>query len=287
MNEATDYLLAAYHYLEQHEPERALALLDGVARPDLEDENFWFLYGQAFYDLARYREAADMAQAGLVRAPDSTMLLYLACNCQAALGDLAAAERAILAALKLMPEDAGLLCRYAILVAQAGQLEKASRLLAEAERSAPTHPHLTQARMIISYLSGDNAHTIETGKRMLREDPDNMFGHYMLASSLIGQGRVKEADKHLRQVAGDNADDPHIAEALHELRVAQHWLLWPMRLLARFEYANIIVWFAAIATFSLLRLLDMNRAATIFSLCYIIFAIYTWVAPPLLRRWLR
>jgi predicted GNAT family N-acyltransferase len=125
----------ARRYLEIDRPERALELLTG-RQNDLDDADYWGLRASALLELDRNAEAVEATRRGLDLEPDSTALLLLNAHAHKGLGDLAAAERSLLAALRLDAEDAVLLAEYALLVARAGQLDKARALLDEAEVQA-------------------------------------------------------------------------------------------------------------------------------------------------------
>jgi hypothetical protein len=63
--------------------------------------------------------------------------------------------------------------------------------------------------------------------------------------------------------------------------VKSHWLLWPTRLIHRFGPAGLYL--GAILGFAALCLAGLNRAATVFMLVYLVFCLYSWIAPLLER----
>jgi tetratricopeptide (TPR) repeat protein len=105
-------------------------------------------------NLERYTEAAEAARSGLACDPRHLPLLALLAGAETELGELARAERTILWALQLDSGDPGLLSRYALLVARAGQLQKARGLVALAERTDPDHVEVLRARSVLAYLEG-------------------------------------------------------------------------------------------------------------------------------------
>ncbi len=290
MESTAKQLTIARHYLAVGQPARALAALDGLAGDALNDTLVSALRGQALYELDRYDEAAAIARAGLAHTPESIALLYLLCNCEAQLGDLAAAERAILSALRLDPEDPDLLCRYAHLVAMAGQLAKAERLVDEAARLDPDAPAVARARVALAYVRADDRAVDRQSRQLLMADPDDDYGHRMLGVAMANTGQMAPAARHLGVAVRLDPTDRELAEAARESRLWAHPLLWPLRPLNSFSPARVYIWLGMIALVFVLLALGYDWAPgliLVLVLVYCVFCVYSWVAPPLLRLWLR
>jgi predicted Zn-dependent protease len=275
----------AQHYIEIGQPQRAIEALGSSGSVDLEDSTYWFLRGQAQYDLDRYAEAAEAARNGLAREAESVPLLYLLGNSEARLGNLSAAEQALLTALRLQPEDPGLLCRYALLVAQAGQLDKAERLMQEAARIDPDHFGVLHARMLISFLRGDDKRALSEGQDVLTKYPESQYGHYMLGQVMLEQRQIGQAGRHLRNAARLDPSDADIVESAREARFYTHWTLWPLHQAHRI--GRIRLWLIAVALIIGLPAIGLPEVAAVFMIAYFAFVVYSWTYPPLLKRWLR
>lgn len=200
------------------------------------------------------------------------------------LGDLAAAERTILAALRQTPEDPVLLCSYALLVARAGQLDKAERLVKEATRLAPEHAYVAHTQLTLSYLHGNDKQTIQKGQELLAKEPEDVYGHYMLGSLALAQGEVEAGVRHLRTAVRLDPADPAIVEVTRRNKFASHWLLWPLR--PAYRLGTIRLWVGAIVIMLALRGLGYYQAAAIFAWVYLAYCAYSWVVPPLLKWWI-
>ena len=99
--DATDRNLAlARHYLDIEQPRRALEVLDRREH-DVGDAEYWRLRATALIAVDRYREALDAAARGLDLDPGDVGLLLVSALAHRGVGDLAAAERALLAALRI------------------------------------------------------------------------------------------------------------------------------------------------------------------------------------------
>lgn len=283
MDVAGNRLALAEHYLQIAQPQRALETLNGLPAESIADWYAFFLRGCALLELERYAEVQQSVDAGLRINPDSVPLLYLRCNCLAAQGDLAGAETAILAALRLDPELPPLLCRYAYLVAQAGQLPKAERLVAVAARVDPDDTTVARTRMLLAYLRGDDATAARQGAALLGDGAEDVWAHGMLGVAMAARGDAGQAARHFRAAVRLNPADPELAESARLSRAAAHPLLWPMRIVYRWGPG--VVWLVVMSCFLMLATLRLYPAAVIFAGLYVVFCVYSWVMPPVVRWW--
>ncbi|MEN6371605.1 MAG: tetratricopeptide repeat protein [Armatimonadota bacterium] len=285
MDNADQALLLARRYIDIEQPARALETLDKLSNAPMQNPDYWYLRGRALYELTRYEEAINMLQRGLGQRPDYTPLLYMMCNCQDNTGNLAEAERAILAALRLAPEEPAFLCRYAYLVAKAGQMDKADRLVDEAARISPQDPMVLHARASLSLLRGNDKEAASHSREMLAKDPDNPVGHYMYGLSQYNSGKVSNAARHFGTAVRYDPKDQDTARIARQSRIASHWLLWPLRPLYKLGAAY--AWIAAISTVFVLCIIGQYRIAGYVCKIYLVFCLYSWIMPPILRWWYR
>jgi tetratricopeptide (TPR) repeat protein len=275
----------AWHYLETDRPQRALDVVHGLTSIQSFAEEPCAIRVQALLDLERFRDARNAAAQGLEQTPESTMLLGLVARCEAELGNLAAAERAVLQALRLEPEDVSRLCQYADLCARAGDLAKAERLVERATRIAPESPAVLGTRAKLAYLSGDNQRLLADSARLLEDDPESVAGHAFRGVALADQGGVAGAERHMSQVAATLPADGDAAAAAREVRVAAHWLMWPLRPLQR--YSPGAIWLTVMAATVVLAVLEQLTAMIGLAVAWVAYCVYSWTVPFLVRRWLR
>ena len=285
MDTSVNNLALADRYLEIGKPERALQTLDDAGGIVLHSALYWRLRTRAYLQMERYPEAKDELMGGLANSPEDVVLMYLLSICEWKLGDLAAAERAILGALRQFPNEPSLLSRYALLVSRAGQIEKARRLINRAAEIDPHDTDVLRVRVALSQAQGDHKEVERLTRRLLAEDPEEAFGHRALGDLSLEQGKMGKAARHYRTAA---AFDPSDASTLQAARVSAfytHPLLWPVRPFTHFGPAK--VWLAAIVLIYGLRALGLDLVAGVLAIIYLLLAVYSWVVPPLLRRWLR
>ncbi|MER7472399.1 hypothetical protein, partial [Micromonospora sp. NPDC000018] len=82
-------------------------------------------------------------------------------------------------------------------------------------------------------------------------------------------------------VAHDPADAEY-AEAAWETRVYAHPLLLPLRPLYRLGILR--TWLLAIGVVVLLNLTGLHLLAGLFGLAWVLFCVWSWIGPPLVRR---
>lgn len=283
--ETASNIALARHFLSINQPQRVLDILSHLNSADLENWEFWYIRGRALYQLERFDEAFNTAQTGLSKEPEAISLLYLLCNLYAERDNLAMAETLILKTLRQDPENPVLLCRYAELLSQGNQLDKATRLVNEAARLAPTHPYVAQTRATLAYLQGNDKMVMQHSRKILADDPEDTYGHYMLGASLSNAGDIQGAEQQFRTAARLNPESPGVTHTAREARFQVHPLLWP--LLPAYRLGTIRIWIGAIITLVALTMLGYSQAASIFAWVYLGYCVYSWVVPPLLRWWLR
>jgi len=278
-------LALAERFLELEQYDRALG---AIARADFEDPEAWALRARACLGLGRFDEAERAAQLGLERDPQHAFLLYLLAFARYRSGNLAGAEQAVLAALELDAEWTEALCLYGELVASAGQFAKAERLLAEAERVDPESGAVLRLRHLLDTLQHKGERAVESARELVARDPENAHAQLALGYAERNRGDAPGGLERMRTAA---ALDPALAtehfEALVETRVQSHPLMLPMRGLQRAfgEHAQVVTWLIAVGGITLLGRAGGEIAGTL-SIGWLAFCLYTWITPPLLRRWL-
>jgi tetratricopeptide (TPR) repeat protein len=274
-------LALARRYLEIDQSRRALEVLEG-RQNDLDDPEYWLLRAQALLDLEREHDALAATRQGLQLDPDDVALLRQNAIVHTQLGDLAAAERSLLGALRHDPEDPGALAQYALLVARAGQLDKARRLVDEAERIAPVATGLSSVRAVIAYLAGDDRAAKRHAEELLAEDPDGSAAHLLRGSILAERGAAFRARRHFETAARLDPGDHDVVSVARRSRWATHPLLWPLIPFQRFGAGK--VWLGVIALFVVGAALHAYWLAEPVILLYLLLVIYSWTVPPLVLR---
>lgn len=273
---------AAMHLVSLGRAEEALRRLAEAFDP--EDEWQWWLRGVALLELDRHAEARGAAEKGLALEPEHPALLALLAHCHIALRDLVEAERAILAALRADAEDADNLALYARIVAEAGQLEKARRLVERARRLDPENETVVRMQSVLAIAGGDQRMALLHSRELLAINPENVYAHRIAGAVLHNRGDVEAAAGHLRTAVVADPAERDIAEVARENLLWRNPFMWPLRPVQRFGIAP--MWIAGVATMYAARLVS-DRAAVVATVLWLAYCVYSWVVPPLVRRYLR
>lgn len=277
-------LMRAHALLAADRPEEALRELAVLPESDAMSALVFELRAAALLQLERWSEAGDAARAGLAAGgPDPDLLCQLGLA-EYRLGRHETAERALLDGLAIAPEDVSLLCVYARLCLEHGQLDKARRLVDLAAAQQPDAPTVYATRVQLAHASGDDALAQRISREFVAAHPENAQAHALLGGTSAARGQVRSAYSWLRQAVANDPADRDYAKAAYEARIALHPLMLPVRPFARFGAVK--TWIAAIVVIYGLRALGLYPLATVAGLAWFALCVYSWVVPPLLRRWL-
>ena len=266
-------------------PERALAELATLPGAVATSPAAFHLRSAALNSLERWAEAAEAARSGLqAGGPDPDLLGQLG-RALRNLGDRPGAERVLLDALALAPDDAGLLCAYARLCMDVGQLEKAEQLVQRAAARDPEGAEVYATRVWLAYTQGRDAEAQRIGRAFVAAYPENPAAHASLGGISAARGQMGQAYAGLRQASAGAPTEPELAEAAMMARSETHPLLWPVRPFVRFGVVK--PWLLVIITIFALRAAGLVLLAGLIGLAWFALCLYSWTVAPLVRRHLR
>jgi tetratricopeptide (TPR) repeat protein len=267
-------------------PEEALRELATLPADQATDPAGFALRAAALGTLERWQEAADAARAGLAASGPNPVLLGQLGKARHELGDLPGAERALLDALALAPHDVSLLCAYGSLCMEAGQLDKAAKLVERAVAQAPGAAVVYATRIRLAYAQGRDREAQRLSRAYVAAYPEDPAAHAALGGMSAVRGQVGPAYAGLRQAAGTAPASSEFAEAALAARIASHPLLLPVRPVLRF--GPVKVWLAAMAVMVGGYLLGLPEPlALVLVGTWVAFVAYSWIVPPLVARRLR
>lgn len=217
--------------------------------------------------------------------PDHLGARFLLVELLTEAGELVEAEAQCLGLLEQFPRSEDLFLAYAQVMLRALQVNKASALVAEALRLAPNDAGALRMRAVCDVVLGVRQADSQAMRRLLVEHPEEQGTLAVLVVALIEAGRHREALRCARQLMLANPRDPHWIRTTQELTAATHWSMVPLRPLQRFGWTgSVVLWVASIA---LIRLTSLHapQAAAWVSWTILGYCAYSWVWPPLFRKW--
>jgi predicted Zn-dependent protease len=265
--------------------DQALTELAGLSTAEAISPAAARLRCHALIQLERWPEAVTAARAGLAETgPDPTLLYYLG-RAEHECGHLAVAERALLDGLALDPGDVDLLCAYAHLCAANNQVDKAEKLVGRAAALQPHAPVVYAARIQVAYARGDDRAAQRISREFVAAYPENPVAHALFGGTSAARGQVGPAYSGFRQAAAAAPAEHDFAESAMELRIARHPLLVPVRPFLRF--GPLKTWIVAVVVIFGLRQAGLAVLSGLAALAWFLLCVYSWVVPPLVRRWMR
>ncbi|WP_127502124.1 tetratricopeptide repeat protein [Actinoplanes solisilvae] len=283
MTDTFSVLQRAQALLATGRAEQALTELSTLTANEVTSPYAMQLRCAALSRLDRWAEVGDAARAGLAASgPDPDLLLWLG-RAEHEAGRDEAAERVLLDGLALAPHDVDLLCAYADLCLAHGQLDKAAKLVELAAARAPQAPVVYATRIQIAHARGDHREAQRISREFVGVHPENPAAHALLGGTSAARGQVDAAYEGFRQAAAARPTERAFAESAMELRVARHPLMLPLRPILRF--GAIKTWLVAVALILLLRTAGLPVLAGLLGFAWLAYCVYSWVVPPLVRRW--
>jgi tetratricopeptide (TPR) repeat protein len=247
--------------------------------------------GFALEGLKRPEEAADAARSALGNDPTHLGALALLARLAQAAGRHREAEQHYLTALAQDPEQPWLLLSYAQLMFKVGQSEKSEALT----RAALTRdPDYAAAHSFLALVLTDreqkSAQAQGHGAHGLRLEPDSDFSHFAMGVHLYDSGRPFQAKRHLREALRLDPT-PDVENAFLEVDRATRWVYLPMYywglLIRRLPGRQFAVWGAFLVFIVLAPALGLAAIVPGVAIGYIALCVYTWLAGPLVKLWVR
>lgn len=272
-------------------------------------------------DVNRLNEAGLLIQRGLAQAPNDPYLHYcaarLACERedfaratehvgQALAADphhfaarvlnfvllrhakkYAEAELVITQLIQEHPRDAELLALYGQLMLCALHVDKAEALVREALRIDPESQQARLSSVLLACVRGRAAESRDALADLVAEDPEGLSVAHTLLLVLIEQGRYRDALGIARELLRADPANRHLVDQVVELRALTHWVAVPAYPVHRFGGAAAgVMWISAVVLGQIARTTGSIWLYYALAL-YVAYCVYTWVYPPLLKRWLR
>ncbi|NEA32706.1 tetratricopeptide repeat protein [Streptomyces sp. SID13031] len=283
MNEPTEARLQmAGHWLQIGHPERTLTELQGLWGDAALDYRAFLFRGAALHALDRNEEAISVLRDGLSHYGLSVPLLQLLGSALRAAGQLQEAEAVYLQGLSLNPNEADLLLGYAMVCLAAGQTEKAAALVERAASFAPESASVSSARAQVAFAQGRHEDMRRHSQEALSADPEDPGAQALHGTASMLTGDARSGYRSLASAAAANPADGDLRGAAREAKLINHPLLLPLRPFQRFN--PLVVWICAVAIIYGLSAAGFGALSTIFAIGWFAFCVYSWVAPPLVRR---
>jgi tetratricopeptide (TPR) repeat protein len=273
--------------LERRRTDAARSLLATALKEFPDDPDLLFQAARADWIDDRLPQARSTVAQLLRHAPEHHGARILLFELMVQAGEAEQAEALVLQLLRENPYDADLCARYARLMLRTLHFDKAQRLAAEAVRLDPGSDAGLRAQALCDLVTKRRTMDSAALQRMLQQHPDDYHTLELVLVALLQDGRTHAAHAVAQTLLRARPDDPVALQRVQALALQAHWTMWPLYPLTRFGWPAVIaLWLGSVLALNLLRKVSPPLAALLSPLL-LGYVVYSWVWPPLLKRWLQ
>jgi len=286
-DEIAQCLNEAMNWIERQRYDQAHAAIDRGLKLSPGDPDLLFAAAQCAYMLDEHERAQELTDEILTQQPEHYGARRLRAALAVEAGDYVGAEQALLALLKDYPADADLIADYGRLMLRTLHLHKAEQLAARALKEEPENRTALIVASMCDIIAGRPNADQSSLLELLKHYPNERSSLGMLINSLVSANRLTEAQRVAETLVRLDPSAADSVRVVRELRYARHWSMIPLRPLQRFGWGAVIALYVAIVfgTRALKGVIDPSILTTI-SVSYLIYCLYSWIWPSLLKRWM-
>jgi tetratricopeptide (TPR) repeat protein len=253
------------------QPDDAGLLLEG-ARADLIDDD--------------HASARRTLERIIAREPDHFGARALLLVVMTADNELVPAEQLALSLLREHPQSAWLYAVYGRVMLKALQFAKARALAQESLRLDPHEDDALRVLALCDVIERPRGANSAALQRLLAANPDDLDTLGLVVIALAHDGKESAALRGARELLRADPNNTRWLEMVKALAVDNHWSLKPLWPLKRFGWGgSVALWLGGIVAVRVLAQSNVE-AAGLLSWLILGYVVYSWVWPPLLKRWL-
>ncbi|MBG9590180.1 tetratricopeptide repeat protein [Cytobacillus firmus] len=271
------------HYFNIGRYKAAVPIIEKLLRQDPENSTALFQMAVVEMSLEDFPKARELCREALrFGYNEITGYHFIGCAYQHE-GKYKEAEGAFLAGIEKDPLNAELIASYGYLMLQAGRDKKALALLEQARELEPYSLRVNQFILNFYFANADWKKQQEYIRNVMQTSTDEVQNLINFAMFHALKGEVKDARECYRQAFLLNPEDQDILALMGYYESLAHPLFAPHRFVRKIG-GPAVVWIALIVIALLLKSLELYIPLIFFCGIYILFAIYSWIAP-LLYKW--
>ena len=275
-------LFAARSALDRGNAARALEHVAEAAAFD--EPETYRIQSEAHLALDNDTEALHAAQRGLVVEPTDTELQILLGRAHSALDDHRSAETAYLSVLNQDPQNVHALFHYSWTLAHVGDSDGAREILAHMPPTfVAASPDVMALHAYLAMIDGNKKEAEAFIEHGLALDPQHTSMRRIAGVKAQLDGNMRGAGDHYMSAA--QVDPGRNADVGREGMYLNHPLMAPTRLITRIGPGRL--WVGWIVFLVIGRRVLPTAVMLPLIVIYVVFALYSWVVPPLLRKWLK
>lgn len=228
--------------------------------------------------------ARTTAESILAREPDNNAAKQLMLELHIEAQHLADAEAIAIELLREMPENAHLYGRYAHIMLQALKLDKATALANEGLRYEPEDRECLAVRTMCDFVQHGSGETSPALQKLIVEHPQSLRALYLVVIALEQRGKNRQAHQLAIEMLRAQPSNQSLVELVQHFQSRTHWTMLPLLPLQKYGWgASIGLWLGGFIAVRVVGRYSVT-AATVLSLIILAYVVYSWVWPPLFRK---
>ena len=273
--------------IERHRYGQARSMLASGLRDFPENEAL--LYYSAFVDWVEDRldDAQQTLKQLLKLDPSHYGARIVLGKLLAERKDVGGAEQVWIGLLREYPEDADVFAEYSELMLRTMHAEKAVKVAKEGLRHNPEHEHCLYVVAMAELIEGRGMGKNRNLAELIARHPERLRTGVALMIALQERGRSREAMRISQQLLLSQPHSPEMLENARILKAEAHWSMRPLYPVRRWGWpAAIGLWVAFAFGLPLIAPGLPREVVGGLTIAWVIYAIYSWVWPPLLRKFI-
>lgn len=280
------------HYEHTGQIDRAIRTIEEAIAENPEDADLHARVAWFRHRMDRTEDAVDAAERALALDPENIEAIWVLGDVCRERGENTAAEAHFLEGLRIWPDGPFLLRSYGHLMLSVGELDKARKLL-EASRERDPEDEVTHSLLgLLEARRSRTGESFEHSQRGLEVAPDASAPHLARAAVAFGSGRIFRARRSVREALRIDPTNEAAAELHDDIDLHARWLVLPYYIysvvVTKLPGEQFLLWGGFIALSYGMKALGVpNEIRLPIVLTYVGFCLYTWVAVPIGRAWVR
>jgi predicted Zn-dependent protease len=277
-----------YYLIERNRYQMAENILGPALAKDPNNLELQYISAIIENETDHVDEAERTLKQILSRDPDHFDAKYLLSAVHIGKDEFAEAELLLIDLIRDFPREPQYFTRYAYLMLQTMNLEKAEKLSAEALRLEPGHPGALTISILCSLSKSSNDTAKEQFSDLVRNYPDAEFSAHSLYIMLVENKQYRAAKRIAQELLRSNPDDTDYLEMVKSLRLTTHPVMLPLYPLQRWGWhASAVMWMITIVVAGMARNHLPPEQAVVIIFVFLGYIAYSWIVPPILKCFLK
>lgn len=273
-----------YYLIDRNRYQMAENIIGPALAKDPDNLELQYISATIDYETDRVEEAEKTLKQILSLDPDHFDAKHLLSTVLIGKDEFAEAEMLLIDLIRDFPQDPLYFAKYAHLMLQTMNLEKAELLAFEALRLDPEHPVALTVSILCSLSNGNNDTAKHQFSDLVKNYPDAEFSANTLYILLVKNNQFRAARRVAQELLRSNPNDTDYLEMVKSLRFITHPVMLPLYPMQRWGWhASSVLWVITIVVVRMAKNYLPPEQALVIILIFLGYIAYSWIVPPVLK----